>query len=56
MSGAAMSSSVTQHTAVDPTEAEEEVMKGRLTFGLTAHKEVGGWDQWLEGKVSKVLF
>lgn len=40
MSGAGMSSSVTQHTAVDPTEAEEEVMKGRITFALTAHKEV----------------
>lgn len=29
-----------QHTAVDPTEVEEEVMKGRITFALTAHKEV----------------
>lgn len=44
MSGAGMSSSVTQYTAVDPTEAEEEVMKGRITFALTVHKEVGwGW-------------
>lgn len=47
MSAAGMSSSVTQHTAVDPTEAEEEVMKGRITFALTAHKEVSrvqlGW-------------
>lgn len=40
MSAAGMSSSVTQHTTVDPTEAEEEVMKGRITFALTAHKEV----------------
>lgn len=31
----------TQHTAVDPSEAEEDVMKGRITFALTAHKEVG---------------
>ncbi|CAM9786358.1 unnamed protein product [Pylaiella littoralis] len=40
MSGAGMSSSVTQYTAVDPTEAEEEVMKGRITFALTVHKEI----------------
>lgn len=29
-----------QHSAVDPTEAEEEVMQGRITFALTVHKEV----------------
>ena len=40
MSGAGAKASATQHTAVDPTEAEEEVMKGRITFALTAHKEV----------------
>lgn len=33
-----------QYTLVDPTEAEEEVMKGRITFALTQHKEVcRGW-------------
>lgn len=41
MNGAGMSSSATQHIAADPTEAEEEVMKGRITFAMTAHKEVG---------------
>ncbi|CAB1111060.1 unnamed protein product [Ectocarpus sp. CCAP 1310/34] len=40
MNGAGMSSSATQHIAADPTEAEEEVMKGRITFAMTAHKEV----------------
>lgn len=29
-----------QYVAVDPSEAEEEVMKGKITFALTAHKEV----------------
>lgn len=47
MSGAGVSSSKTQHTAVDPTEVEEEVMKGRITFALTAHKEVGRGDLFL---------
>lgn len=42
MSKTGVSTSFTQHTAVDPTEAEEEVMKGRITFALTAHKEVRG--------------
>lgn len=36
----ASSSSMAQYVAVDPSEAEEEVMKGKITFALTAHKEV----------------
>eukprot|EP00752_Nemacystus_decipiens_P009980 g8900.t1 len=38
--GAGKSASVSQHTVVDPTEAEEEVMKGRISFALTAHQEI----------------
>ncbi|CAN0351608.1 unnamed protein product, partial [Discosporangium mesarthrocarpum] len=29
-----------QYCAVDPTEGEEEVMKGRITFAVTVHSEL----------------
>lgn len=29
-----------QHTVLDPTEAEEEVMLGRISLALTVHGEV----------------